>query len=113
VEIRTGDVRIGLGTFETAHEAAHTYNALAWRLGRPRRTMNFHDGVDAPVGRGPRAAAVPRHEEEQRPTESWSAIFSSPSGRSTLRLQGGNDGREEVRLAWMADKVVRRAFIEA
>jgi hypothetical protein len=43
VEIQTGDERIGLGTFETAHEAAHAYDALAWRLGHPRRTMNFHD----------------------------------------------------------------------
>jgi hypothetical protein len=33
--------------------------------------------------------------------------------RSTLRLQGGADGREEVSLARMADKAVRRAFIEA
>jgi hypothetical protein len=42
VGIRTGDERIGLGKFETAHKAAHAYDALAWRLGRPRRTMNFH-----------------------------------------------------------------------
>ncbi|KAK1678129.1 hypothetical protein QYE76_038977 [Lolium multiflorum] len=71
-------------------------------------------------------------QEEQRPSKSWSAIFSSPSGmsmrcssgrpaslrvsrprRSTLRLQGGADGREEVRLARMANKAVRRAYIEA
>ncbi|KAE8769173.1 Protein TRANSPARENT TESTA 12 [Hordeum vulgare] len=42
-EIRSGDVRLGLGTFETAHEAAHAYDAAAWRLGRPRAQMNFHD----------------------------------------------------------------------
>jgi hypothetical protein len=28
-EIRSGDERIGLGTFETAHEAAHAYDAVA------------------------------------------------------------------------------------
>jgi hypothetical protein len=43
LEIRSGDERIGLGTFETAHEAAHTYDAVAWRLGRSRRSMNFDD----------------------------------------------------------------------
>jgi hypothetical protein len=42
-EIRSGDERIGLGTFETAHEAAHTYAVVAWRLGRSRRSMNFDD----------------------------------------------------------------------
>jgi hypothetical protein len=35
--------RIGLGTFETAHEAARAYDSVAWRLGRPRWSMNFDD----------------------------------------------------------------------
>jgi hypothetical protein len=42
-EIRSGDECIGLGTFETAHEAAHAYDAVAWRLGRSWRSMNFDD----------------------------------------------------------------------
>ncbi|KAE8813521.1 Protein TRANSPARENT TESTA 12 [Hordeum vulgare] len=42
-EIRSGDVRLGLGTFETAHEPARVYDAAAWRLGRPCAQMNFHD----------------------------------------------------------------------
>ncbi|XP_020172108.1 ethylene-responsive transcription factor ERF109-like [Aegilops tauschii subsp. strangulata] len=42
-EIRSGDVRLGLDTFETAHEAARTYDAAAWRLQRPRQQMNFQD----------------------------------------------------------------------
>ncbi|XP_071680803.1 ethylene-responsive transcription factor RAP2-3-like [Lolium perenne] len=43
VEIRSGEERIRLGTFDTAHEAACSYDTVAWRLGRPRRHMNFDD----------------------------------------------------------------------
>ncbi|XP_044955193.1 ethylene-responsive transcription factor 1-like [Hordeum vulgare subsp. vulgare] len=42
-EIRSGDVRLSLSTFETSHEAARAYDAAAWCLGRPRAQMNFHD----------------------------------------------------------------------
>ncbi|XP_020171026.1 uncharacterized protein [Aegilops tauschii subsp. strangulata] len=42
-EIRSGQLRLGLGTFKTAHEAARAFDAAAWRLGRPRQQMNFHD----------------------------------------------------------------------
>jgi hypothetical protein len=42
-EIRSGDERIGLGTFETAHEAARAYDGVASRLGRSRCSMNFDD----------------------------------------------------------------------
>ena len=42
-EIRSGDVRLGLGTFQTAHDAAHAYDAATWRLDRPRAQMNFQD----------------------------------------------------------------------
>ncbi|KAE8769894.1 Protein TRANSPARENT TESTA 12 [Hordeum vulgare] len=41
-EIRSGDLRLSLGTYETAHEAARAFDAAAWRLGRPRG-MNFQD----------------------------------------------------------------------
>ncbi|CAM0876367.1 unnamed protein product [Alopecurus aequalis] len=40
-EIRTGQRRIVLGTYDTAHEAARAFDAAAWRLDRPRRQMNF------------------------------------------------------------------------
>ncbi|KAF7044945.1 hypothetical protein CFC21_054103 [Triticum aestivum] len=36
-EIRSGDVRLGLGSFRSAYDAA------AWRLDRPRSQMNFRD----------------------------------------------------------------------
>ncbi|KAE8815836.1 Protein TRANSPARENT TESTA 12 [Hordeum vulgare] len=42
-EIRSSDVRLGLRMFETSHGAAHAYDAAAWRLGRPRTQMNFHN----------------------------------------------------------------------
>ena len=42
-EIHSGPTRIGLGTFETAHEAARAWDTAAWRLGRPRGGMNFRD----------------------------------------------------------------------
>ncbi|KAI4968197.1 hypothetical protein ZWY2020_005309 [Hordeum vulgare] len=42
-EVRSGDVRLSLGTFKTSHEAARVYDAAAWRLGRPRAQMNFQD----------------------------------------------------------------------
>ncbi|XP_020189287.1 uncharacterized protein [Aegilops tauschii subsp. strangulata] len=40
-EIRSGEMGLVLGTFDTAHEAARMYGAAAWRLRRPRREMNF------------------------------------------------------------------------
>ena len=41
VEIRFRGMRLGLGTFDTAHEAARAYDAAAWRLRWPHRTLNF------------------------------------------------------------------------
>ncbi|KAI5012436.1 hypothetical protein ZWY2020_024570 [Hordeum vulgare] len=40
-EIRSGDMRLGLGTFDTADDAARAYDAAVWHLNRPRREMNF------------------------------------------------------------------------
>nr|XP_045089544.1 ethylene-responsive transcription factor ERF054-like [Aegilops tauschii subsp. strangulata] len=51
-EIRSGDTRLGLGTFETAHEAAHAYDATAWHLWRPRAQLNLSD-TRAGVGTRP------------------------------------------------------------
>ena len=42
-KIRSGELRLGLGTFGTAREAARAYDAAAWSLGRPRAQMNFQD----------------------------------------------------------------------
>ncbi|XP_044372615.1 uncharacterized protein [Triticum aestivum] len=32
---------LGLGSFDAANEAAHVYDATAWRLRWPQRTLNF------------------------------------------------------------------------
>ncbi|XP_020191844.1 ethylene-responsive transcription factor CRF1-like [Aegilops tauschii subsp. strangulata] len=40
-EIRSHKVRLGLGTFDTAHEATRAYDTAAWCLRRPRREINF------------------------------------------------------------------------
>jgi hypothetical protein len=40
-EIRTASFRLMLGTYNSPEEAARAYDAAAWRIGRPRRQMNF------------------------------------------------------------------------
>ncbi|XP_020153850.1 uncharacterized protein [Aegilops tauschii subsp. strangulata] len=72
-EIRSDQLRLGLGTFETAHEAARAYDAAAWRLGRPRPQMNFDDvhtlqqALDvAPPPRLRTAQDCAEHAERQR-----------------------------------------------
>ncbi|KAE8820545.1 Ethylene-responsive transcription factor CRF1 [Hordeum vulgare] len=41
VEIRSGETRLTLDTFDTAEQAARVYDAAAWRLRRPHRKVNF------------------------------------------------------------------------
>ena len=40
-EIRFRGMRLGLGNFYTANEAARAYDAAVWRLRWPHRTLNF------------------------------------------------------------------------
>ena len=40
-EIRFRGMRLGLGNFDTANEAARAYDAAVWRLRWPHRTLNF------------------------------------------------------------------------
>ncbi|KAE8817462.1 hypothetical protein D1007_04885 [Hordeum vulgare] len=40
-EIRSNEMRLSLGMFNTVEEAAHMFDAAAWRLNMPRREMNF------------------------------------------------------------------------
>ncbi|XP_071681600.1 ethylene-responsive transcription factor 3-like [Lolium perenne] len=76
-EIRSGEERIRLGTFEMAHEAACAYDAVAWRLGRSRRTMNFHDvwTREQAEALAPPSPAVTREQQRrQRELEQWLVI---------------------------------------
>ncbi|XBI35995.1 hypothetical protein VPH35_121589 [Triticum aestivum] len=72
-EIRSGDLRLGLGTYGTAREAGRAYDAAAWRLGRPRGQMNFQDAYTlqqalarAPPPRLNTAQDRAEHAERQR-----------------------------------------------
>ena len=40
-EIRFRGMRLGLGNFDTANEAARAYDAAVWHLRWPHRTLNF------------------------------------------------------------------------
>ena len=41
VEIWFQGMRLGLGNFDTANEAARAYDPTAWHLWCPHRTLNF------------------------------------------------------------------------
>ncbi|KAI5018338.1 hypothetical protein ZWY2020_043226 [Hordeum vulgare] len=44
-KIRSGNMRLGLGTFNTADEAARAYHAALWRLSRSHTDMNFPEVI--------------------------------------------------------------------
>jgi hypothetical protein len=71
-EIRPGDERIGLGTFKTSHELVRAYDAVAWRLVRLRRSINFNDMMthaQAEMLAPPPPAVTPEQRQRQRELE--------------------------------------------
>lgn len=132
-EIRIGDQRIGLGTFDTAHEATRVYDAAAWRLGRPRQSMNFHDVYTAEQAQElappPRLITEEerrRHraqqrrlliaEEDERARLMWAERFPEDVlaeqailADAAQRAENRRQSRRERRL----DKAQRRGFILA
>ncbi|KAK1694818.1 hypothetical protein QYE76_011515 [Lolium multiflorum] len=86
-EIRSGNERIRLGTFDT-HEAARAYDAVAWRLGRSRRTMNFHDVWTREQAEmlAPPPPAITR--EQQRHQRSGARSSSPSATRPSLEWAG-------------------------
>jgi hypothetical protein len=95
-EIRSGDERIGLGTFETAHEAARVYDAVAWRLGRSRRSMNFNDVSTCQQAEmlAPPPPAVTR-EQRQRQWELEQRLLIAEGEIEGEEEGEGGEGREE------------------
>nr|XP_051190862.1 ethylene-responsive transcription factor ERF110-like [Lolium perenne] len=95
-EICSSDKRIGLGTFETAHEAARAYDAVAWRLGCSRRTMSFHDvwtREQAEALAPPPPAITREHQQRQRELEQRLVITERDE---RLRLKWARQFMEDV-----------------
>ncbi|CAM0942825.1 unnamed protein product [Alopecurus aequalis] len=93
------ELRLSLGTYETAHEAARAYDATAWQLGRPRC------------------------EEKRRQKQiSPRLVVGAADERAMWRLNFTEDFRAErqfyaerraVRVAERAEKRAKKAFVEA
>jgi hypothetical protein len=114
-EIRSDEERIGLGTFETAHEAERAYDAVAWRLGRPRRSMNFDDvttRAQAEMLAPPPPAVTCEQRQRQRELEQRLVIAERDE---RLRLQWREEFPEDVAAmkAFYAKKAEEKAAIKA
>jgi hypothetical protein len=112
-EIRSGEERIGLGTFETTHEAARAYDAVAWRLGRPRRSMNFDD-ITTRAQAEMLAPPPPTVTREQRQRELEQRLVIAERDER-LRLQWREELLEDVAAmeAFYAEKAEEKAAIKA
>jgi hypothetical protein len=112
-EIRSDDERIGLDTFETAHEAACASDAVAWRLGRSRRSMNFDDVTTRQQAKmlAPPPPAVTR-EQRQRELEQRLIIAER---NERLRLEWREQFLEDVAAmeAFYAEKAEEKAAVKA
>jgi hypothetical protein len=114
-EIRSGDERIGLGTFETAHEAARAYDTVAWRLGRSRRSMNFDDVTtrqQAEMLAPPPPSVTREQRQRQRELELWLIIAERDE---RLRLEWAQQFPEDVAAmeAFYAEKAEEKAAVKA
>ncbi|CAM0910310.1 unnamed protein product [Alopecurus aequalis] len=125
-EIRSGETRLSLGTFETAHEAARAYDVAAWGLGRPRRSMNFHDARTRE--QAPELAPPPRlvtDEERQRQREQWERLLIAERDDRAMKRWAEQfpedvaseraywDAQRATRVAARAEKRARKAAVDA
>jgi hypothetical protein len=114
-EIRSGDERIGLGTFETAHEAAHAYDAVAWRLGRSRRSMNFDNMTTRQQEEmlAPPPPAVTREQRQRQRELEQRLIIAERDER--LRLEWRKQFPEDIAAmeAFYAEKAEEKAVVKA
>jgi hypothetical protein len=114
-EICSGDERIGLGTFEMAHEAARAYDAVASRLGRSRRSMNFNDVSTRQQAEmlAPPPPAVMR-EQRQRQRELEHRLLIAERGER-LHLEWAQQFPKDVAAmeAFYAEKAEEKAAVKA
>jgi hypothetical protein len=112
-KICSGDERIGLGTFETAHEAAHAYDTVDWRLGRSRRSMNF-DNVSTRQQAEMLAPPPPAATREQRQRELEQRLLIAEHDER-LRLKWAQQFSEDVAAmeAFYAEKEEEKAAVKA
>ncbi|CAM0882113.1 unnamed protein product [Alopecurus aequalis] len=125
-EIRSGEARLSLGTFETAHEAARAYDATAWALGRPRRSMNFDDARTREQAE--RLAPPPRlvsAEERRQQREQWERLVIAERDAEAMRQWAQQfpedvaaerafwDAQRATRVAARAEKRARKAAVDA
>jgi hypothetical protein len=116
-EIRSGDERIGLGTFEMAHEAARAYDAVAWRLGRSRRLMNFDDVTTRQQAEmlAPPPPAVTREqwliiaERDERFCLEWAQQFPEDVAAMEAFYAEKTEEKTAVKATKKADREERRA----
>jgi hypothetical protein len=114
-EIHSGDERIGLDTFETAYEAARAYDAVAWRLGRSRRSMNFDDVMTHQQAEmlAPPPSAVTREQRQRQRELEQRLVIAERDER--LRLEWAQQFPEDVAAmeAFYVEKAEEKAAVKA
>jgi hypothetical protein len=114
-EIRSGDERISLGTFETAHEVARAYDAVAWRLSRSRRSMNFDNVTTRQQAEmlAPPPPAVTREQRQRQRELEQRLVIAEHDER--LRLEWREQFPEDVAAmeAFYAEKAEEKAAVKA
>jgi hypothetical protein len=114
-EIRSSDEHIGLGMFETTHEVARAYDAVAWHLGRSRRSMNFDDVT---THQQAKMLALPppavTHEQHQRQRELEQQLVIAERDER-FRLEWAQQFPEDVAAmeAFYAEKAEEKAAMKA
>ncbi|KAE8769732.1 Ethylene-responsive transcription factor CRF1 [Hordeum vulgare] len=114
-EIRSGEMRLVLGTFNTAEEAACAFDAAVWRLNKPRREMKFLEVMTMELAQNlaPRPWIVTDEDRcrnrrperrlsiakiDEHAMEAWRRQFPQESSTSANSLsKGGRRGRRRGR----------------